>query len=87
MNGVNIRRATDLSQSDLLLALNAPFFTTQQQVEVLFLSTLSRPPRDDCHRLIDLARAAGSPDDVTVMVADYRVRPDTARDMPMLAAE
>ena len=35
---------------------------------------LSRPPHDDCQRLIDLARAAGSPDDVTVMVADYRLR-------------
>ena len=49
---------------------------------------LSRPPHDDCQQLIDLARAAGSPDDVTVMVADYRLRPDTsARTTPMLAAE
>jgi PPM family protein phosphatase len=49
---------------------------------------LSRPPRDDCQRLIDLARAAGSPDDVTVVVADYRLRPDTAaRSMPMLAGD
>lgn len=49
---------------------------------------LSRPPRDDCQRLMDLARAAGSPDDVTVMVADYRLRPDpAARNTPMLAAE
>ena len=37
---------------------------------------LSRPPHDDCQRLIDLARTAGSPDDVTVMVADYRLRPN-----------
>jgi hypothetical protein len=47
MNGVNIRRATDLNQSDLLVALDAPFFTTEQRVEVLFLSTLSRPPRGE----------------------------------------
>jgi PPM family protein phosphatase len=39
---------------------------------------LQRPPRDDCQRLIELAAAAGSPDDVTVMVADYRLRKDMA---------
>jgi len=49
---------------------------------------LSRPPHDDCQRLIELARSAGSPDDVTVMVADYRLRPDMAvRETPMLAAD
>jgi len=47
MNGVSIRQATDLRQSDLLLALDAPFFTTEQRVEVLFLSTLSRRPGSD----------------------------------------
>ena len=47
MNGTNIRQATDLRQSDLLVALDAPFFTTEQRVEVLFLSTLSRPPRGE----------------------------------------
>ena len=43
---------------------------------------LSRQPHDDCQRLIDLARAAGSPDDVTVMVADYRLRNDITRQAP-----
>jgi hypothetical protein len=47
MNGANVRQATDLKQSDLLVALDAPFFTTEQRVEVLFLSTLSRPPRSE----------------------------------------
>jgi Protein of unknown function (DUF1549)/Protein of unknown function (DUF1553) len=47
MNGASIRQATDLNQSDLLVALGAPFFTTEQRVEVLFLSTLSRPPRGE----------------------------------------
>ena len=47
MNGTNIRQATDLKQSDLLGALDAPFFTAAQKVEVLFLSTLSRPPRSE----------------------------------------
>ena len=31
-----------------------------------------RSPRDDCDQLIELARMEGSPDDVTVMIADYR---------------
>jgi len=44
MNGPTIRQATDLSQSDLLVALEAPFFSNDERVEVLFLSALSRPP-------------------------------------------
>jgi len=36
---------------------------------------LQRRPQDDCDRLIELAQAAGNPDDVTVMVAAYRLRP------------
>jgi len=47
MNGANIRQATDLGQSDLLVALDAPFFSNQRRLEVLFLSTLSRQPTDD----------------------------------------
>jgi len=39
---------------------------------------LQRAPHDDCQRLIDLARTAGSPDDVTVMVADYRLRAESS---------
>lgn len=47
MNGANIRQATDLAQSDLLVALDAPFFTSERRVEVLFLSTLSRQPTSE----------------------------------------
>ena len=46
MNGTSIRQATDLAQSDLLVALDAPFFSDEKRVEVLFLSTLSRMPND-----------------------------------------
>ena len=46
MNGQIVQQATDLSQSDLLIALDAPFFTNEQRLEVLFLSTLARPPSD-----------------------------------------
>lgn len=47
MNGSIIREATDLGRSDLLVALEAPFFTDAERVEVLFLSTLSRMPTDE----------------------------------------
>lgn len=47
MNGSLIRQATHLQQSDILIALEAPIFTDEERVESLFLSTLSRPPRDD----------------------------------------
>lgn len=65
MNGATIRQATDLSQSDLLVALDAPFFSTEERVEVLFLSTLSRPPssqeREQFVSYVDRAqRGAGS---------------------------
>jgi protein phosphatase len=35
---------------------------------------LRRRPADDCQRLVELARAARAVDDVTVMVADYRLQ-------------
>jgi hypothetical protein len=47
MNGTSIRQATDLVQGDLLTALDAPFFTNERRVQVLFMSTLSRLPSDE----------------------------------------
>jgi protein phosphatase len=35
---------------------------------------LQRRPADDCQRLVELARAARAADDVTVLVADYRLQ-------------
>jgi len=40
-----------------------------------------RRPKEDCRRLIDVAVAHDSPDDVTVMVADYTL-PDSPRSEP-----
>jgi len=42
--------------------------------EIADVLALQRRPRDDCRRLIELALAKGGPDNVTVMVADYRLR-------------
>ena len=44
MHGGLIQNATDLSTSGLLSSLAAPFFTDEQRVDTLFLSTLSRQP-------------------------------------------
>lgn len=61
MNGTNIRQATDLRQSDLLVSLDAPFFTTEERVEVLFLSALSRPPRsEEREKFVSYVEQAGN---------------------------
>jgi hypothetical protein len=44
MNGSLISSATDLAGSGLLKSLEAPFFTDDQRIEVLYLATLSRQP-------------------------------------------
>ena len=33
-----------------------------------------RRPADECQRLVELARAGGATDDVTVLLADYNIR-------------
>jgi serine/threonine protein phosphatase PrpC len=42
--------------------------------EIANVLALQREPQDNCNRLIDLALRNGSPDDVTVLAADYRIR-------------
>jgi protein phosphatase len=77
-----------LSPGDRLLLCTNGLTDVVSRDPIADTLALSRPPHDDCQRLIELARAAGSPDDVTVMVADYQLRPDmAARHTPMLAAE
>ncbi len=44
MHGRLVHGATDLASSGLLKSLNAPFFTDEQRIKTLFLSTLSRVP-------------------------------------------
>jgi hypothetical protein len=46
MNGTLIASATGLSSSGILKSLEAPFFSNRDRIEVLYLATLSRPPRD-----------------------------------------
>lgn len=46
MNGRLMEDATDQDKSDLIGALEAPFFNDEQRVETLFLASLSRKPTD-----------------------------------------
>ncbi|WDQ16281.1 DUF1549 and DUF1553 domain-containing protein [Rhodopirellula sp. P2] len=52
MNGSLIAQATHEQSSGLIRSLDAPFFTDEQRIEVLFLSTLSRPPRSNERELV-----------------------------------
>ena len=45
MNGRMMVESTDIQQGDLLRALEAPFLSDPERVEILYLSTLSRLPR------------------------------------------
>jgi hypothetical protein len=45
MNGTLIAGATGISTSGLLKSLEAPLFNNRERIEVLYLATLSRPPR------------------------------------------
>jgi hypothetical protein len=63
MNGKLIGEATSLERSETLAAvLNAPFLETGERLEVLYLATVSRPPRPEelsrLTRYIESARNA-----------------------------
>ena len=52
MNGGLIESVTGVSTSGLLKSLDAPFFTNDQRIEVLFLATLSRRPTESESELL-----------------------------------
>jgi serine/threonine protein phosphatase PrpC len=66
-----------LTGDRLLLCTNGltDVLTQDQIADVL---ACCRHAKEDCRQLIDLAVAEGSPDDVTVVLADYTVRRDRA---------
>jgi hypothetical protein len=71
MNGSLIAQATDLSQSDLLAAIDAPFFSDTDRVEVLFLSTLSRMPRpSERERFVKYVGSGGANNDRKQALSD-----------------
>jgi hypothetical protein len=71
MNGSVVAGATDVSQSDILGAIDTPFHSPQQQVEVLFMSTLSRYPRDlEREKFVAYVESGGSSGDRRQALAD-----------------
>ena len=53
MNGTLIDSATGLASSGLLKSLQAPFFSRDQRIEILYFATLSRQPRPSEKELLD----------------------------------
>jgi hypothetical protein len=47
LNGRLVDDATDLVRSDILVSLEAPFFSDDERIDTLFLATLSRLPAPD----------------------------------------
>jgi hypothetical protein len=63
MHGGLIHSATDLASSGLLKSLAAPFFSNEQRLDTLFLSTLSRYPEEHERELMMKPIAAASTSD------------------------
>jgi PPM family protein phosphatase len=63
-----------LASGDRLLLCTNGLTDFVNEREIADALTSRRHPREQCQELIDLALAAGSADDITVVVADYRLR-------------
>lgn len=72
MNSTLIDQATDVAQSDILVALtDAPFLNDAQRVEVLFLAALSRYPTDDeRERFVEYVESGGVTSDTKRALSD-----------------
>jgi PPM family protein phosphatase len=64
-----------LASGDRLLLCTNGLTDVVPEERIADVLALQRRPEDDCRRLVELAQAAGGADDVTVLVADYRLRP------------
>ena len=63
-----------LASGDRLLLCTNGLTDVVSEREIAETLTSRRDPREQCQELVDLALAAGSADDITVIVADYRLR-------------
>lgn len=72
MNGTTVAAATNLQQSDLLIALTeAPFLNNEQRVEALFLATLSRMPTlKERARFVAYVESGGGTNDTRAALSD-----------------
>jgi len=64
-----------LWSTDRLLLCTNGLTDVVSEDQIADVLALQRGPDEDCRRLVDLALAAGAPDNVTVMAADYRYQP------------
>ncbi|MBL8815290.1 MAG: DUF1553 domain-containing protein [Planctomyces sp.] len=53
MNGGLVDSATGLQSSGLLKSIEAPFFNTEQRLEILYFATLARPPKPAEQQMLD----------------------------------
>jgi protein phosphatase len=67
-----------LASGDRLLLCTNGLTDVVEDDQIADTLALQRRPADDCRRLIELANSQGSPDDVTVLIADYRINPNPA---------
>ena len=65
-----------LSSGDRLLLCTNGLTDVVNEEQIADALAPRRRPKEDCLRLIDLARQGGSADDVTVMLGDYTLRAD-----------
>ncbi len=64
MNGPEMVEATDPARCRLLRSLEAPFFTDRERIEILFLATLSRYPREEeFARCLEFIPESGPPEE------------------------
>jgi serine/threonine protein phosphatase PrpC len=63
-----------LTSGDRLLLCTNGLTDFVGELEIVEALTSRRHPREQCQELVDLALSAGSADDITVVVADYRLR-------------
>jgi hypothetical protein len=70
-NGQLVARATDVSQSPVLIAITqTPFMTRETRIESLYVATLSRRPTEGEHSLLEQFIASAGPDRENERLAD-----------------
>ncbi|MFO0908091.1 MAG: DUF1549 domain-containing protein [Isosphaeraceae bacterium] len=71
MNGTATLQASDGNHTPTLVALATPFFSTRDQVETLFLATLSRVPREsELRPIVSYVERGGADHEVAKALAD-----------------
>jgi PPM family protein phosphatase len=73
-NGPVSIEQVQLASGDRLLLCSNGLTDFVKEPEIAEALTSRRDPREQCQELVDLALAARSADDITVVVADYRLR-------------